>query len=381
MRTTFFVLLNVAAAAPSHFGRRDVSVSGSAEGFASSVTGGGSATAVYPTTTEELVSYLGDDQARVIVLNQEFDFTGTEGTTTSSGCAPWGTGSACQTAINKDDWCTNYEPNAPTVASITYDAAGELGISVGSNKTLLGEGTKGVIKGKGLRIVNNVQNIIIQNIHVTEINPQYVWGGDGITIDGADLVWIDHVKTSLIGRQHIVLGTEASGRVTVSNNEIDGQTSWSATCDGNHYWGLYFTGSNDQVTLKGNYIHHTSGRSPKVGGNTILHAVNNYFGPSTGHNFEVGSGAYVLAEGNVFDGVPTPVEDGAQGALFTAEDTSACSSAIGRACVANSLTDSGTFSGTNTDVLSKFNGDTVATAEAVAAVTSSVPSSAGIGHI
>jgi len=27
------------------------------------------------------------------------------------------------------------------------------------------------------------------------------------------------------------------------------------------------------VTMKGNYIHHTSGRSPKVGGNTLLHAV------------------------------------------------------------------------------------------------------------
>ncbi|KAI0592835.1 putative pectin lyase [Biscogniauxia sp. FL1348] len=381
MRTSFFILFGVAAAAPSHFGRRDVSVSGSAEGFASSVTGGGSATAVYPTTTDELVSYLGDDQARVIVLNQEFDFTGTEGTTTSSGCAPWGTASACQTAINKDDWCTNYEPDAPTVDSITYDAAGVLGITVGSDKTLIGEGTKGVIKGKGLRIVNGVKNIIIQNIHVTEINPQYVWGGDGITIDGADLVWIDHVKTSLIGRQHIVLGTEASGSVTISNNEIDGQTSWSATCDGNHYWGLYFTGSNDKITLKGNYIHHTSGRSPKVGGNTVLHAVNNYFGPSTGHNFEVGSGAYILAEGNVFDSVPTPVEDGAEGALFTADDTSACSSAIGRACVANSLSDSGTFSGTDTDVLSKFSDDTVATAEAVSVVTSSVPSSAGIGTI
>lgn len=47
-----------------------VSVSGAAEGFAKGVTGGGSATAVYPTTTDELVSYLGDSEARVIVLDQ-----------------------------------------------------------------------------------------------------------------------------------------------------------------------------------------------------------------------------------------------------------------------------------------------------------------------
>ena len=47
-----------------------VSVYGSAEGFAKGVTGGGSATPVYPDTIDELVSYLGDDEARVIVLSK-----------------------------------------------------------------------------------------------------------------------------------------------------------------------------------------------------------------------------------------------------------------------------------------------------------------------
>lgn len=106
------------------------------------------------------------------------------------------------------------------------------------------------------------------------------------------MVWIDHVtvrtnnlipffdhllicyvQTARIGRQHIVLGTEASKRVTISNSYIDGVTSYSATCDGYHYWGIYLDGSNDYVTLKGNYIYHTSGRSPKVQGDTLLHAV------------------------------------------------------------------------------------------------------------
>lgn len=63
-------------------------VTGKPEGFASSTTGGGDTAAVYPSTTDELVSYLGDSSARVIVLTKTFDFRGTEGTTTSSGCAP-----------------------------------------------------------------------------------------------------------------------------------------------------------------------------------------------------------------------------------------------------------------------------------------------------
>ena len=47
-----------------------VGVVGKPEGFASGTTGGGSAAAVYPTTNEELVSYLGDKSARVIVLSK-----------------------------------------------------------------------------------------------------------------------------------------------------------------------------------------------------------------------------------------------------------------------------------------------------------------------
>lgn len=220
-------------------------VVGAAEGFAKGVTGGAGGSEVTPTTTDELVSYLGDDEARIIYITKEFDFTGTEGTTSESdGCAAWGTDPACQVAINQNDWCKNYQPDAP-LADVTYDNAATLAIKVGSNKSIVGVGSSGVLKGKGLRVVGGAQNVIIQNIKITELNPQYVWGGDAITLNDVDMVWIDHVTTSLIGRQHIVLGTNACGRVTISNCHIDGSTSWSATCDGYHYWALYFTGSND----------------------------------------------------------------------------------------------------------------------------------------
>lgn len=134
-------------------------------------------------------------------------------------------------------------------------------------------GSKGVIKGKGLRVVSGAKNVIIQNIAVTDINPKYVWGGDAITVDDSDLVWIDHVTTARIGRQHIVLGTNADNRVTISYSLIDGRSDYSATCNGHHYWGVYLDGNNDMVTLKGNYFYNLSGRMPKVQTNTLLHAV------------------------------------------------------------------------------------------------------------
>lgn len=42
------------------------------------------------------------------------------------------------------------------------DKAGVEGIAVTSNKTILGVGSNGTIKGKGLRIANGASNVIIQ---------------------------------------------------------------------------------------------------------------------------------------------------------------------------------------------------------------------------
>ncbi|OJJ65088.1 hypothetical protein ASPSYDRAFT_39886 [Aspergillus sydowii CBS 593.65] len=377
MRLNAFVLL-AAATCTSAAG-----VTGAAEGFAKGVTGGGSATPVYPETTAELVSYLGDSSARVIILTKTFDFTGTEGTTTESGCAPWGTGSACQLAINKNDWCTNYQPDAPS-ASVTYDNAGVLGITVKSNKSLVGQGSSGVIKGKGLRIVSGASNVIIQNVAITDLNPKYVWGGDAITLNDADMVWIDHVTTARIGRQHLVLGTSASNRVTVSNSYFDGVSSYSATCDGYHYWGIYLDGSNDMVTLKGNYIYHMSGRSPKVAANTLLHAVNNYWYDSSGHAFEIDAGGYVLAEGNVFQNIPTVVESPISGQLFTSPNSNTnqvCSTYLGHTCQVNGFGSSGTFNQADTGFLVNFQGKNIASAEAYTVAQSNVPSNAGQGKL
>ncbi|KAF2142325.1 polysaccharide lyase family 1 protein [Aplosporella prunicola CBS 121167] len=342
-------------------------VVGSPEGFAKGVTGGGSATPVYPKTIAELTSYLTDSSARVIMLDREFNYKGSEGTTTTTGCRPASNkcpGNGGQDAINQASWCDNGNAGTgSTSISVTYDKAALSPINVASNKSIVGVGSKGVIRGKGLRMANGAKNVIIQNIHITELNPQYIWGGDAITVAGSDLIWVDHVKTSLCGRQHFVAGTNASGRVTISYSEFDGNTSWSATCDNHHYWLIYLTGSNDMITMKGNYIHHSSGRSPKVGGNTLLHAVNNYFYANSGHAFDIGSSnSMALIEGNVFQNVVTPLLEN-KGQVF-ASGGSACQASLGRSCVVNSFGSSGSLVGTDTGFLSNFKGKNIASASA-----------------
>lgn len=236
------------------------------------------------------------------------------------------------------------------------------------------------MRGKGLRIANGATNVIIQNIFITELNPQYIWGGDAITLDGTDLVWIDHCKISLTGRQFIVLGNSASNRVTISHNELDGSTSWSATCDNHHYWAILLDGSSDLVTLQDNYIHHTSGRSPKVAENNLVHALNNYWYANSGHAFDIDAGNNVVAEGNVFQSVVTPLLASSAGNLFASPDTTTnkeCTSYLGHACLVNVLTSSGSFVGTSENALVNFTGKSIATP--VAANAASIKAGAGIG--
>lgn len=364
--------------------RATYAVKGTPEGFGKGTTGGGSAACTIPSSVAQLKTWLTDSTARCIVLDREFNFKGTEGTTTATGCRPASNkcpGNGGQDAINNANWCTNGNAGAgATSIQVKYDTAGTSPINLGSNKSIIGVGNKGVIRGKGLRIANGAKNIIIQNIHITDLNPQYIWGGDAITLDGADLVWVDHCKISLIGRQMFVAGYGASNRVTVSNTEFDGSTSWSATCNGRHYWTILLLGSSDLITLKGNYIHHTSGRSPKVGGNTLLHAVNNYFYSNTGHAFDNESGGKVVAEGNVFQNVATPLLANT-GQFFASPSTSAntaCKQYLGHDCQLNSFGSSGSLSGSDTSFFVNFNGKNVAGASAA---SSSISNTAGVGKI
>lgn len=143
---------------------------------------------------DRLKAWLSDSTPRVIMLNKEYNFLNSAGTAKETGCRPASNtcpGKGGQDAINGANWCAPH----PKI-SVTYDKAAMTALKVGSNKSIVGVGNKGVIKGVGLRLSGGVSNVIIQNIHITQLNPQYIWGGDAITLVGTDRVWIDHNKVS-----------------------------------------------------------------------------------------------------------------------------------------------------------------------------------------
>lgn len=136
------------------------------------------------------------------------------------------------------------------------------------------------------------------------------------------------------------------------------------------------------ITFKGNYVHHTSGRSPKIAGNTLVHAVNNYWYANSNHAFELDAGAYVVAEGNVFQNVAQMVDPSARaGKMFTAPDASSnavCKASMGHDCVLNSFGSTGTYVSSDSSMVTNFKGKNVA---AAGAASTNVAKTAGIGKI
>lgn len=366
------------------------SVVGTAYGFATGVTGGGDAAAATPSSADELAEWLSDDTARTIVIDQEYDFTGT--TATDAGCDRISCSVSNGGQYYLGDLSCGSSDNT-AVNSITYDTAGPSALPVGSNKSIISSNGQGVLKGKGLSLQSGASNVIIQGVEFTNINPGIVWGGDALDLQGGnDGVWVDHCKFSLIGRQFVVAHYTGS-RLTLSNNEFDGVTTTSASCNNNHYWTMMFIADGDQVTLDRNYFHDVSGRAPKLGADGVsgtFQASNNYFSNMDGHAFDAYTGANAILEGNVFESVTTPItEQGASvSTIFNVVDDSAastCESYIGRACAVNSVSSSGDWpSLSDTSALSTWANladylvDPVAASEVASLVTSNAgPSNLG----
>ncbi|KAG8930529.1 hypothetical protein FRC01_002651 [Tulasnella sp. 417] len=381
----------------------------------SCTTGGAGGVTVTPTTQAELITYLSDSTARTIILTKIFDFTSYYGTTTGQACKPWTCTNGYTPQMTIDTGKGECDASL-TLYSVTYYQSGhDYSLKVGSNKTILGQGSSAGIKGIGLEI-SGVSNVIVQNIQITDINAQYVWGGDAILITGSSKVWIDHNYIARVGRQFIVTGFDPATQVTISNNYFDGTTSYSASCNGQHYWFLLIAGKADTITVMNNHIYKTSGRGPHVGGisgyNQQIHLVNNYYDTVGGHAIDAAVSSHILVEGNYFvslaftllihqrsklieytlrgpqKSVNTPDTGTSSGGLEyfvqTVSDATTCASYLGRYCEWNRFESSGTVaSRLDTTVLSDLAQSAVKnlTPMGVADVPTYVVANAGVGKV
>ena len=154
-------------------------------GFGQHTTGGGDAPSQVPADIDELLAWLTDDTPRTILLDKEYNFIGSNGY--CENCAVCSDYRCPSDSGQEGQWMIDV---FKTGCKETATWPESVGIDVGSNKTILGVGDKGVLRGASLRFVYDVHNVIVQNIHITDLNPGFVWGGDAIYINGANDLWI-----------------------------------------------------------------------------------------------------------------------------------------------------------------------------------------------
>lgn len=132
-----------------------------------------------------------------------------------------------------------------------------------------------------------------------------------------------------------------------------------------------------------NYVYHTSGRSPALSGTTLFHAVNSVWADNNGHAIEGDANGQGLFEGCVFADVDTVVTADFSGHLFGAtSDSASCEPYLGRACEANTLTNSGAFAEDDMSFLAQFSGRAdIARPTTAVEAESNVVGNAGAGKV
>ncbi|MEU4240252.1 RICIN domain-containing protein [Actinoplanes sp. NPDC026619] len=230
--------------------------SSTADGFAAGTTGGAGGTTVTVTTYADLLKYATASAAYVIKVSGTI-----------------------------------------TVPTYGYE------IPVTSNKTMIGVGTTGRIKAGGFFLGAGVKNVIIRNLTIgdtavaSDDPDDKDFDYDGIQMDTADHVWIDHNTFQNINDGYID-SRKDTNYVTVSWNQM-----------GNHNktFGIGWTDNViARMTIHHNWIYNSNQRNPSADNLLYAHLYNNYLQNVTSYgNYSRGATKMVI-ENSYFDTVKDP---------------------------------------------------------------------------
>jgi pectinesterase len=143
-------------------------------------------------------------------------------------------------------------------------------IDVGSNKTIIGQGSDAEIVGAGF-FLDGVSNVIIRYITFRDTHMCGDWGGknngtDAFRSDGSHHFWIDHCQF-IRGQDGLMDLRRTSSYLTVS---------WNIFCDHNKVGGFGWTDAG-VATLHHNWFRNNYQRSPAIDNTDKCHLYNNFF--------------------------------------------------------------------------------------------------------
>lgn len=266
-------------------------------GFGADTTGGESATPVVVSDVDELAMLLIDDAPAVILIPEgDFDArTPPEDRTIENACPlPCDDGSGQITYVALPDMQVCEQPTVPIQRH-------ERHLGVASNKTLVGLGRGALVRGLWLT-VGLVENVIMRNIAFYDVNPSIIEAGDGISIDAASRVWLDHLTFRWIGDGFVDV-TSGSSALTLSWIHFDGRSD--DACGDHHPRANELTDA--EATIHHSFYDAVTGRAPLANrGLSTVHLLNNVIADNPDYGVGAACSAEILLEGNVFLNVAFP---------------------------------------------------------------------------
>ncbi|MER7794751.1 right-handed parallel beta-helix repeat-containing protein [Streptomyces sp. NPDC097640] len=240
-----------------------------------------------------------------------------DGFASTGGGTTGGAGGQTVTVTNYDDlvkYATSSSPYVIKVAASVKVATYGYEIPVKSNKTLVGVGTSGQIVNGGLFLGSGVRNVIIRNLTIRDTlmadddpdDKKYDY--DGIQMDTADHIWIDHNRIERMN-DGLIDSRKDTSYLTVSWNVLSGSRK---------AFGIGWTDNvTSRMTIHHNWIHDTGSRNPSIDNVAMAHLYNNYLQNVTGYgNLSRGQSKTVI-ENSYFDKVKDPYYNDTSAASLT----------------------------------------------------------------
>ncbi|WP_250035669.1 RICIN domain-containing protein [Paractinoplanes maris] len=176
-------------------------------------------------------------------------------------------------------------------------------LKVTSNKTIVGAGTGGHLVGGGFFLGPGVRNVIIRNLTIRDTampddDPDdKVYDYDGIQMDTADHIWIDH---NTITRMN-------DGSIDSRKDTTYLTVSWNVLTGNNKSFGIGWTDNvTARMTIHHNWLHDTNQRNPSVDNVAYAHLYNNYLQNITSYGNLARGGTKLVLENSYFDNVQNP---------------------------------------------------------------------------
>lgn len=184
--------------------------------------------------------------------------------------------------------------------TITFEPFEE--VRVTSNKTIIGVGTSGHIVNGGFFLGTNVNNVIIRNLHIRDSFIEGDWDGkvadnDGVQMDTARNIWIDHNRFSRI----------ADGMIDSRKDTTNLTVSWNILENQNKAFGIGWTENvTSEITIHHNWLNNTHQRNPSADNILRAHLYNNVMENNAGYGNYARGGTHMVLENSVFVNTKDP---------------------------------------------------------------------------